>query len=85
MVDNTTLSRFWTFLQEKKFKLYSPEFKKDQSYMQQEIKSQIARQIWGIEGYFRAHLETDSQFQSALSAFPYAERLAVLSLSTNKN
>ena len=84
-VDNTTLSLFWTFLQEKNFKLNSSEFNKDQSYIQQEIKSQIARQIWGNDKCFRTRLETDQQFRTAISAFPYAERLSVLSLGTFKN
>ena len=60
------------------------DIKKDRSYITQEIKSEIARQIWGKEQYFRTRLEDDPQFHACISAFPYAERLVLLSIGSQR-
>jgi len=80
MVNNSILQRFSTFLKRKNIKYDNREFKNDRSYIQQEIKSEIAGQIWEKDSYYRIHLNNDPQFQSSVSAFPLAERLVLLSL-----
>ena len=79
-IDNATFQRFLSFLQEKEVKYKNRELFKDRTYILQELKAEIARQIWGNEKYSRTKLETDPQFQAALGAFPFAERLAVVSM-----
>ncbi len=75
-ISNDVLRRFWNFLRQKNIYYTDRQI----PYIQQEIKSEIARQIWGNDHYFRVRLETDSQFHAAVASFPLADRFAVLSL-----
>lgn len=75
-IENNVLRQFWSFLRQKNIYYIDRQI----PYVQQEIKSEIARQIWGNAQYFRVRLETDSQFHAAIASFPMAERFAVLSL-----
>ncbi len=84
-VDNAVLQQLITFLQDKKFTINTREFASDRAAIQQEIKAEFARKIWGNDQFYRTRLDTDPQFQAAVAAFPLAEKLAVLSSSTKAN
>ena len=52
------------------------QFAKDLDYIKALIKAQIARSLFGNEGFFRALLTADAQFQKALMLFPEARKIA---------
>ncbi len=52
--------------------------KKDLSYIRARIKAQIARSIWGNEGWYSVMRSEDNQLQKALTLFPEAEKIAGL-------
>ena len=47
------------------------------SNLKTQIKSQIARSVWGEEGFFPIFNQTDEIFNMALKLFDEAERLAI--------
>jgi len=79
-VDFRVLQRFKTFLQVKGAQWLQADFIRERKLIENEIKAEIARQIWGEDAYVRTRLEEDPQFFAALSAFPLAEKLLLLSL-----
>lgn len=79
-VDFRVLQRFKTFLQVKGAQWRQADFIRERKLVENEIKAEIARQIWGEDAYARTRLEEDPQFFAALSAFPLAEKLLLLSL-----
>lgn len=54
------------------------QFEKDKKSIAAWLKAQIARSLFGNEGYFKCFLEIDNQFQKAISLFPEASKLADL-------
>lgn len=59
-------------------KIDKDEFIKDKLYIQTRLKAQIARQVWGNEGWYSVMRSEDNQFQKALTLFPEAEKIAGL-------
>ncbi len=56
------------------------EYEKNIKYVSTLLKAQIARNIWGNNGWYRVILGVDNQFQKALTLFPEAERIAGLNV-----
>ncbi|MAT39381.1 MAG: peptidase [Ectothiorhodospiraceae bacterium] len=54
------------------------QFEKDKTYIRVMLKAQLARNLFGNEGFYRATLEADPQFLKAISLFPEAEKIAGL-------
>jgi len=54
------------------------EYKSDREYIQNRIKAEIARNIWGMSRYYQVILEFDNQFQKSLELFPQASKLRSL-------
>ncbi|MBI1804452.1 MAG: S41 family peptidase [Ignavibacteriae bacterium] len=54
------------------------QYKKDLTYIKARMKAQVARSIWGNEGWFSAMRSEDNQFQKAITLFPEAEKIAGL-------
>jgi carboxyl-terminal processing protease len=50
----------------------------DRGYMRSRLKAEIARDIWGNEGWYLVMRSDDVQFQRALTLFPEAEKIAHL-------
>lgn len=42
------------------------------------VKAQIARNVWGNEGWYRVVMTSDNQFQKAITLFPEAKQIAGL-------
>lgn len=61
-----------------KIEFNQEQFDKDRKWIAMWLKSQIARNLFGNEGYFKAFLEVDNQFQKALTLFPEAMKIADL-------
>ncbi len=77
-VPDDLLQSFIDFTKKSKIEFNKESYEKDKKYIAVWIKSQIARSLFGNEGVFKAYLETDNQFQKALSLFPEAVKLAEL-------
>ncbi len=54
------------------------QYKKDAVYIKIRLKAQIARSVWGNEGWFSVMRPEDNQFQKAITLFPEAEKIARL-------
>lgn len=54
------------------------EYQKADKYIASLLKAQIARNIWGNDGWYRVMLSIDTQFQKAMTLFPEAERISGL-------
>jgi carboxyl-terminal processing protease len=53
-------------------------FDKDKDFLKTSIKAQIARDIWGNEGFYAVFMSSDEQVLKAVSLFPDAVKLAKL-------
>ena len=54
------------------------EFDIDSEYLKSRLKAEIARQLWGMDKFYRMILENDNQFKKLLKYFPEADKLLVL-------
>jgi carboxyl-terminal processing protease len=77
-VDQNMLDMFVDFGRSKNVEFKKDQFEKDTDYMKALLKAQVARNLFGNEGYFRAMLEVDNQFQKARTLFPEAKKIAGL-------
>ncbi len=59
-------------------KVKKSDYDKASKYITALLKAQIARNIWGNNGWYRVMLTIDNQFQKALTLFPEAERISDL-------
>jgi len=59
-------------------KISREEYDKNINYVSMLLKAQIARNLWGNDGWYRVVLTMDNQFQKALTLFPEAKRIAGL-------
>ena len=57
----------------KDIKFSAEAFKKDEAYLKNRLKAEIARNIWGAARFYEILLEYDNQFQKALDLFPQVE------------
>ena len=60
----------------KEIKLNNSDIDNDKSYLNNRIKAEIARNIWGMSRYYEIILEYDNQFQESLLFFNEALELA---------
>src|SRR5512137_344179 len=51
---------------------------KDMPYIETRMKEQVARALWGNEGWYSVMRAEDNQFQKAVTLFPEAEKIARL-------
>ncbi len=59
----------------KKVDFVKESFEKDKDFLRTSIKAQIARDIWGNEGFYAVFMATDEQVQKAVSLIDFAEKL----------
>lgn len=57
-------------------KVTQDEYDKNKKYIALLVKAQIARNVWGNEGWYRVIMAFDNQFQKALTLFPEAKQIA---------
>lgn len=72
------LDEIYSHAQKAGIKITREEFDKNVKYISMLLKAQIARNIWGNDGWYRVVLTLDNQFQKALTLFPEAKRIAGL-------
>ncbi len=54
------------------------EYDSNEDYVAMLVKAQIARNVWGNEGWYRVVMTSDNQFQKAITLFPEAKQIAGL-------
>ena len=74
------LQEFLNVVKKKGIKISEQDFQKDKDFIKLQIKAEIAREIFGNDGYYYVVLQHDPQFTRALQLFGRAEKLAELSL-----
>jgi carboxyl-terminal processing protease len=77
-VSNAYFEEFIQFCRQKQIEINRGDVEADKDYLCLKIKAEIAKNIWGTEGYYFLMLNNDSQFLSALQNFETASKLAVI-------
>jgi len=77
-VDEVLMRSFIQFGESKGIAFEKNQYEADKTYLQALVKAQIARNIFGNEGFFRTLLKVDPQFSKAIQLFPEAKKIAGL-------
>jgi carboxyl-terminal processing protease len=77
-VSQDALADIFNLGQKAGIKISKEDFDRDSKYVAMLMKAQIARNIWGNDGWYTVVLEYDNQFQKALTLFPEARQIAGL-------
>ncbi|MBN2092595.1 S41 family peptidase [candidate division KSB1 bacterium] len=77
-ISSRIIDEFKTFVMDSEIEFRENEFKKDQEYICLLIRSEIARNRWNTERYYRVFLQGDNQVLEALRLFPKSIQLAGL-------
>ena len=77
-ITQTTLKEFTDFASSKNVKMNEEGLKKDNSYITDRLKAQIARNFWKNEGWYKVLVKTDNQIEKAETLFQEAKDLAKL-------
>ncbi len=75
-VTDSIMKEFLALADSKKIEYKEDLFTKDRVYIEAYIKAQLARRLWGSEGYSRVMLSVDSQYKEGLVLFPEAEKIS---------
>jgi carboxyl-terminal processing protease len=78
VVSDDLMQSFIEFGETKGVKFNKEQYEKNKEYLKALLRSQVARNLFGLEGFFRSTLPVDPQFQKAMSLFPEAKRIAGL-------
>jgi len=77
-VSDRLLADFTSFVESKGVTVDREDLRKDDDFVRAMIKATIGRNIWNSDAWVSILLETDKQFQKALTLFPEAEKFARL-------
>ncbi|MBI4417679.1 MAG: S41 family peptidase [Ignavibacteriales bacterium] len=77
-VTDSLLDEFVPFVESKGVTVDRAELRKDDGFVRTMLKATIGRSIWNSDAWVSILLETDKQFQKALTLFPEAEKFARL-------
>ncbi|GJQ20109.1 MAG: peptidase S41 [Bacteroidia bacterium] len=77
-VSDQLLAEFTAFVESKGVSVDREDLRKDDDFVRAMIKATIGRSIWNSDAWVSILLETDKQFQKALTLFPEAEKFARL-------
>ncbi len=77
-VTDKMLDEIYSHAKKAGIKITKEEFDKNAGHISILLKAQIARNIWGNDGWYRVVLALDKQFQKALTLFPEAKHIAGL-------
>jgi carboxyl-terminal processing protease len=77
-IPDSVLNEFIAFAESKGVTVNKDDLKKDDVFVRAMLKATIARSLWNSDAWFQILLETDKQFQKALTLFPEAEKIAGL-------
>jgi len=77
-VSNDLVNDFREFCVEKENEMNSEDFEKDIQFIKLRIKAEIARKVWGDDGFYFVSLNVDNQYLTALQNFGKAKNFAAL-------
>lgn len=77
-VSDALLGDFLAFVENKGVKVDQDDLRKDDGFVRTMLKATIGRNVWNTDAWVSILLETDKQFQKALTLFPEAEKFARL-------
>ena len=77
-VSDDMLKEFTELAKKKGITVENDQFEKEKRYVKSRIKAEIARDLFGNEGWYMIMRADDLQFQKALTLFPEAEKIAGL-------
>ena len=77
-VSDAMLKEISDVAKKKGITINSDQFDKDKGYTTSRIKAEIARDVFGNEGWYMVMRADDEQFQKAVTLFPEAEKIAGL-------
>lgn len=77
-VSDALLGEFISFVESKGVTVDRDELRKDDGFVRAMLKATIGRNVWNTDAWVSILLETDKQFQKALTLFPEAEKIARL-------
>ena len=77
-VNDKMMSALYDLAEKDGIKVTKDEYKKGEKLVSTLLKAQIARNIWGNNGWYRVMLTLDNQFQKAVTLFPEAEKISDL-------
>ncbi len=77
-VTDKLLDEIYSRAEKAGIKITREEYDKNTKYVSMLLKAQIARNIWGNDGWYRVVLTLDNQFQKAVTLFPEAKQIAGL-------
>ncbi len=75
-VSNDAVKEFMEFARKKGITQTADEFEKDKAYIRTRVKADVARDLFGNEGWYPVMRAEDVQVQKALTLFPEAEKIA---------
>ncbi len=74
-ITNEHFNEFLEFVRENDITVKEEHVEKDQAFLKSFLKSEIGRALHGDNGFYVSRLESDEQFQRAVSLFPELQRL----------
>jgi len=77
-VTNRMLGDMFAEAKKASIKITKDDYDSNSRYVSMLLKAQIARNIWGNDGWYRVILALDNQFEKAMSLFPEARQIAGL-------
>jgi carboxyl-terminal processing protease len=77
-IDPVMCKEFEKMTEKKGVTIDSAQFQKELPELKTRVKAEIARAIWGNEGWYSTISSEDNQLQKALTLFPEAEKIAGL-------
>lgn len=78
VVSENLMNVFRKFCEEKMDETNAEDFEKDNQFLQLRIKAEIARKVWGDDGFYFVSLHSDNQYLTALRNFGKAKRFAAV-------
>jgi carboxyl-terminal processing protease len=75
-VSNEMMKEFLALASAKEVEYKDDLYQKDKAFIEAFIKAQLARRLWGTEGYSRVMLSVDTQFREGMELFPEAEKIS---------
>jgi len=77
-VTSDMIDEFQSIAKKKGVAIDRDQYSKDAKYIQRRIEADIARALWGNEGWYSIMRSEDNQIQKAMTLFPEAEKIAGL-------
>src|SRR5690606_35704985 len=79
-IDDKMFADFLALAKSKEIEVAPDNLTADGEYLRNRLKARIARSFWGNNEFYQVSLKDDKQYETALSLFPEAARVARLTM-----